>query len=164
MIVLGCLFDKNEDREIFKNTIGSVSNAANTYQWNLIDGLKEVLNEKLSIINVLPVGTYPKRYKKLFLPTRKWTYGNSHNIEIGCINLPFFKQIIRSHIIKQTLKKSKDKNILIYSAYAPFLKACYKLDKSYNISLIVTDLPEYYDLQKVSFFRAKMRSLNNKYV
>lgn len=164
MIVLGCLFNKNEDKEIFKNTIGSVSNAANTYQWNLIDGLVKVLNEKLSIINVLPVGTYPKRYKKLFLPTKKWTYGDSENIEVGCINLPFLKQVMRAHAVKKLIKKSNDKNILIYSAYEPFLRACYKLDKSYNISLIVTDLPEYYDLQKVSSLRFKMRKLNNKYV
>jgi len=164
MIVLGCLFDRNKDKEIFGLSKTSVSNAANTYQWNLIDGLKEVLSEKLSIINVLPVGTYPKRYKKLFLPTRKWNYGDSQNIEVGSINLPVIKQAMRARTVKKLLKKSDDKNIIIYSAYEPFLRACYKLDKSYNISLVVTDLPEYYDLQKVSSLRSKLRTLNNKYV
>lgn len=164
MIILGCLFDRNKEKEIFSLVKGSVSNAVNTFQWNMIDGLKEVLSEKMSIINVLPVGTYPKNCKKLFLPARKWSYGDSQNIEVGSINLPFFKQVIRAHRIKKLLKKSDDKNILIYSAYEPFLRACHKLDKSYNISLVVTDLPEYYDLQKVSSLRSKMRSLNNKYV
>ena len=94
MLFLGCLFNKEEEEIILELSNKRVSNASNTYQWNLIEGLLSYTN--VDIINVLPVGTYPKHYKKLVLDTKKWKFkSNPNNIEIGSVNLPFIKQYTR---------------------------------------------------------------------
>jgi len=164
MIFLGCLFNRNDEKNILENNKGGLSNAANTFQWNLIDGINEISEKPIDIVNVLPVGTYPNSYNRLFLETKDWSYGDSDNIEIGSINLPFLKQFVREKKIKRLIKKKGDKNIIIYSAYLPFLRAVRRLDKSYNISLIVTDLPEFYDLGKTSGLRKILRKANNKLI
>ena len=163
MFFLGCLYNKKEERHILLNSKSGMQNAANTFQWNLIEGLVECI-EDLKIINVLPVGTWPKKYKKLFLRTKKWEFNNQVNYEIGCLNLPFIKQIYRYIKLKKLLKDITDNNIIIYSTYLPFLKAIYKLGKEKNITLIVTDLPEYYDLNKVSLIKKYLRKINNFFI
>lgn len=159
MVFLGCLFNRASESEYLKNSKVGLSGAANTFQWNLLDGFSEN-GEQVRILNALPVGTFPKQYKKLILKSRVWNNGKNH--ELGCVNLPFIKQHQRYLKAKKLLKKSQDKNILIYSAYAPFLKAAYKLNKSYNVTVVITDLPEYYDLGKTSKLKKFIRKLNNK--
>ena len=122
MVFLGCLFDRKNEAKISAESKVGLSNAANTFQWNLIDGLNEISDKPVDIINVLPVGTYPGSYAKLFLETKSWSYKGSDNAEIGSINLPFLKQFVREKKIKKLIKKIKDKNIIVYSTYLPFLR------------------------------------------
>lgn len=161
MVFLGCLFNPERESEYLQRSKTSLSNAANTFQWNLIDGFyKNGLD--VTILNALPVGTFPKQYEKLWLNSGEWEKEGHRNYEIGCINLPFIKQHQRYVRTRKLLKDSKDKNIIIYSAYAPFLKAVYKLDKSYKVTGIITDLPEFYDLGKTSSLKRYLRKNNNK--
>lgn len=161
MVFLGCLFNPDRENEYLQTSKTSLSNAANTFQWNLINGFYK--NDKnVTILNVLPVGTFPNQYKKLWLKSREWEKNGHCNYEIGCINLPFIKQYQRYVRTRKLLRASKDKNIIIYSAYAPFLKAIYKLDKSYKVTVIITDLPEFYDLGKTSSLKRYLRKTNNK--
>lgn len=163
MLFLGLLFDRDEERLIAsKSRGGRVQNQANTFQWNCIDGLYENGVKDLTIINALPVGTYPKMYSDVIIPSREWSYNGNKNFQIGSVNLPIIKQWCRCRACKKLIKKSDDKEILIYSTYQPFLKAVKKLDKSYKITLIVPDLPEYYDYAKVSRVRKLLRKLNNR--
>lgn len=141
-----------------------ISNAVNGYQWNLIEGFNENEEGALDVINALPVGVWPKQYKQLLLPTREWSYKGSCNLELGCLNLPFVKQYQRYRKCLKAIRQRGDKNILIYSAYLPFLKAIRKLDSSYNVTLVVTDLPEFYDLGKTGGLRRFLRKRNNKKV
>ena len=136
----------------------------NGYQWNLIDGLNANLEKPVSIINVLPVGIWKKQYSDLVLEDRHWTYNGADCFEIGGVNLPLIKQHQRYRKTLRLLKQSQDKKILIYSPYLPFLKAIRKLDKSYHVTLVVTDLPEFYDLGKVSPLRRFLRKINNRSV
>lgn len=163
MIFLGVLFPRCDEKIIKeKSRRGSVQNQANTFQWNCIDGFYENMQEGLQIINVLPVGTFPFQYKDLFLPTKDWEYNNEIHRQVGGINIPFFKQSSRYRKIKKLLRKSKDKEICIYSTYLPFLKAIQYLDSSYHVKLIVTDLPEYYDYsERVSLIKRFLRKKNN---
>lgn len=162
MIFLGCFFDRKRENEYLSLSRAALSNAANTFQWNLIDGLCSELEKDLKLLNVLPVGTFPRQYKKITLGSHDWKYNSCDCFEIGCLNLPFIKQFLRYFKCKRAIEKTGDKNIIIYSTYLPFLKAVYKLNKSYNITLIVTDLPEYYDLGKTSFLKKILRKINNK--
>lgn len=162
MIFLGCLFERQKEKMYVQRSKGGISNAVNGYQWNLINGFNAVADEPVDLINVLPVGTWPKQYKQLLLRTRRWSYEGSRNLEVGCLNLPFIKQYQRYRKCLKALRKSKDKNILIYSTYLPFLKAVWKLDRSYHVTLVVTDLPEFYDLGKTNAIRRFFRKRNNK--
>ena len=162
MLFLGLLFERSEECTIAKKSGGVVQNQTNTFQWNCIDGLYENGVEALHIINALPVGTYPKGYSDIKIESKTWTYKCDTHYQIGSLNLPVLKQWGRYRECKKLIKKIGDKNILIYSAYQPFLKAIKKLDKSYNVTLIVPDLPEFYDYSKSSKLRKALRKLNNR--
>jgi len=66
LLFLTGIFPKEKETEILENSKGNVQNAANVLQWNLINGLDECLG-KVSLLNAVFIGSYPKRYKKLFL-------------------------------------------------------------------------------------------------
>lgn len=160
MIFLGPLFQREQEALILENTpSNTIQNQANAFQWNVIEGLLENGVRDIQIINVLPVGTFPNGYRQIVLKDKNW---GDNNKEIGALNLHFLKQYIRYKKIKKLLKKTEEKEILIYSTYLPFLKAVKKLPKDIQIVLIVTDLPEYYDLAKTSVLKAFFRKLNNK--
>lgn len=165
MIFLGCLYNRVDENKILKLSNTGLQNAVNTYQLTLIDGLNKNLKKPVDIINVLPVGTWPKNYNKFKLDTKEWSYNESNNREIGSINIPFIKQIVRAIKIKKLLRKLEDdQDIIIYSTYMPFLNAIYKLDKKHKVTLIVTDLPEYYDLCKTNRIKKNLRNINNKFI
>ena len=155
-------------KKILELSNSGVSNAANTFQWNLLNGLNNTTS--IDIINILPVGTYPKHYKRLFLKTNKWMWKeNKDNLEIGAINIPGLKQYLIYKKVKKEIKtrlsnSKRVSNIVIYSTYLPFLKAVYKLDRRVKITLIVTDLPEFYDLSKVGILRKILRKIYNYFI
>lgn len=162
MVFLGLLFNKEEAEEIAKKSRnGILQNQVNAFQWNCIEGLYEN-GADLHIINGLPVGTYPKQYSDAVIPSKEWTYNGGTHFQLGSLNLPLLKQWGRFRACKKLLGQLKDKEILIYSTYQPFLKAVKNLDKSYKVTLIVPDLPAYYDYAKVSGFRKMLRKINNR--
>ncbi len=165
MIFLGPMYDPQAEKEILKNSARGISNASNQYQMDLLKGFLANGSE-LKIVNVLPVGTWPRQYAELKLPDREWKFEGARCCEAGCINLPVIKQWQREIKVGKLLKKlaAKDREIVVYSAYLPFLRAARKLPESVRITLIVTDLPEYYDLGRTSFVRRILRGLNNRII
>lgn len=162
MVFLGLLFNRSEERAIAnKSRRGFLQNQVNTFQWNCIDGLYENGVDDLTIINALPVGTYPRMYSDAVISSKMWTYNGRKHFQIGSLNFPILKQIGRCHACMKLIKKLDDKEILIYSAYQPFLKAIKNFDASYKITLIVPDLPEYYDYAKVGKIKRVLRKINN---
>lgn len=164
MIMLGVLFPEEREKSIIENSKAGVSNAGNSFQWKVLRGLEQNLGKIPTIINVLPVGTWPKHYKVLNLQDQKWFYHGVQCYEVGCINLPLMKQIIRTQRIKKLLKENPDEEILLCTAYLPFLNAVGTLPKSCKVTAIITDIPEYYDMHRVSFIRGLLRKMNNKLV
>ena len=163
MLFVGCLFNREKEEEYLEKSKCGLSNAVNTFQWNCLEGFFHN-GMPATIVNVLPVGIFPKQYKDLILKDEKWeAFGKTHQ-QVGCINLPFIKQWQRSRAVKKILKNSQDKKIIVYSAYLPFLRAVYKLNSEYDITLIVTDLPEFYDLGKSNWLKKILRKWNNNRV
>lgn len=162
-IFLGPLYPKKLENEIKESSLSVSSNAPNVYQWNLLYGLNEILGMELRVINVLPVGTWKRAYRKLFLKDNDWISDGVNGHEIGCINLPFVKQWMRSKKTEKMLKRSinKETEIIIYSAYMPFLRAAYHMPKSVNVTAIITDLPEFYDLGNTSKLKKMLRKIQN---
>lgn len=162
MLFLGLLFNRSEEHVIAaKSDRGFLQNQVNTFQWNCIDGLYENGVADLTIINALPVGTYPRMYSDVIIPTKEWIYNGRKHFQLGSFNLPILKQWGRCRTCKKLLKQLNDKEILIYSPYQPYLKAIKHLDENYRVTLIVPDLPAYYDYAKVGWFKKILRNLNN---
>lgn len=165
MIFLGPYYSPEEELQLLGKSKHSLSNATNQFQTDLLCGLIEN-NADLKIINVLPVGTYPNHFNRLFLEDKKWCFNGCDCTEVGGINLPVLKQWQRELRVCKLLKKmvKLDNNVVIYSAYLPFLRAIRYLPKSVNITLIIADLPEYYDLGKTVGIRSILRKINNRFV
>ncbi len=97
ILVLGSLFRHEDELSLLKKSKIGLQNQANTFQWALIKGFDSILNKPVDIVNVLPVGTYPKQYEDLMLRGKKWEHQpGAHDEEIWTINLPLLKQITRT--------------------------------------------------------------------
>ena len=74
MIFIGPLYQPEMEKALMAEiTGGRMSNAANQYQADLLSGLIAAVHD-LEIINVLPVGTWPKHYRKFILQDRQWQF------------------------------------------------------------------------------------------
>lgn len=164
MIFIGPLFRREQTTDIQKNMRIKHSNASNSFQWNIIDGLCANLNHGISVFNALPVGTWPRGYAKAILPDSDWKLMGVPCHEIGCVNLPLLKQWSRFRRLKKQIKMVRNEEIILCTAYMPFLWALSKLDRSNRLTIIVTDLPEYADMRRVTALRQWLRKVNNRLI
>lgn len=165
MIILGPLFPEEREQEIISASKRGVSNAANNFQWNLIKGILANTDEPLIVINALPVGTWPKNFKTFHLKDTDWSCGNIVGHEVGCWNIPLVKQFIRMRKVRAWLKKyPHESELLIFTAYLPFLWAVNKLKPEYRVTVVITDIPEFYDMHQVSAFGRLLRRIHCKIV
>lgn len=164
MIYIGPLFRREQAAEIDANTRRRHSNAANAFQWNILDGLCAQLGTGISVINALPVGTWPRNYRRFILPDAEWELDGAPCCEIGCVNLPVLKQLGRARRLAKRVKGLRNEEILLCTAYMPFLWALSGLERSNRLTLIVTDLPEYADMHRVSRVRRVLRKWNNRLI
>lgn len=166
LIYIGPLYPKEQEGEILRLSKQKGSSAPNVFQWNLLSGLHDQLGHGVQIVNALPVGTWPRQYRKAVLPDRAWQNEGAPCREVGCPNLPVVKQLARAARTRRLLKQRSESvtEIILYSAYMPFLKAISKLPKSVRVTAIITDLPEYYDLGQTSRLRKCLRKMQNKLI
>lgn len=164
MIFAGPLFNREDEKEIISLSPRGVLNAGNTFQWNLLDGFYQNHVSSVKVVNVLPVGVWPKCFRRLVLKDKKWQAHNFECFELGCLNLPLIKQLMRYQKAKKIFKKIDDDNIVIATAYLPFLWAAKNLPKNKQITVIITDIPEFYDIHKTSALKRLLRRIHNKIV
>lgn len=166
IVFMGPLYPESDEKAILEASSGNISAAPNVFQWNLIHGVEECLGQNLQILNALPVGTWPLGYRRLRLPDRQWQNGSAACHEVGGLNLPFIKQAMRASRAKKLLKNllRPGDHLVLYSAYMPFLKALHTLPRDITVTVIITDLPEFYDLGQTSALRKVLRSLQNRMV
>lgn len=116
---------------------------------NQVVGMEEVTGDSISIINIPEVPSYP-RFPAILMRKLIWSHNNiGKDIDVGFINLPFFRQImIPGRISKQLrswIKEYKDekKIIITYSTnpmcMSPLVKAK-RFDDNIKIVLVVGDL------------------------
>ena len=162
----GLLYKPGTEKKILSNSSVGVDIAANLFQWNVIKGIADEAESKIKIVNCIPVGTWPNQYKELFLYSDTWKLANVECNEIGTLNIPFFKQLFRYMKIKRFIRMNvlDGEKIVIYSTYLPYLKAVANCHKKIEVTLIVTDIPEFYDLDKTGKLRAWLREGQNKQI
>lgn len=174
VIFLGGLFPKNFFQSISKNSIGPMQIAANNLQWELVKGLEANLGKKITIINSLFVGSYPMRYKKMFIKSFEFSHStNSKSYNIGFINLPLIKQISRTLNLKLFLRKyiknNRKKIILIgYSMSIPItstMRYIKKINPDSHTHLVIPDLPDFMNFGKNNnLFFLMLKSIFNLFL
>lgn len=163
MIYFGPLYRREQEAELMNMTRIAGSNAANAFQWGILDGLRD-LGQEVRVISALPVGTWPRHYRRAVLPTVDWTWNGAPCREVGCVNLPFLKQWTRFRGARRIVRELRGEKVLLCTTYMPFLWALSRLDPSNDLTVIVTDLPEFADLHRVSRLGRWLRRLNNRMV
>src|SRR5574344_1750027 len=95
ILFLGGLFPKETEEKIINNSIGSIQNAANNLQWELVKGLEENINGPITVLNSLYIGPFPKRYKKLIINTYEFSHnsGISKDKNVGFFNLTGIRMV-----------------------------------------------------------------------
>lgn len=156
ILFLGLLYNRDDEKMLLSRSTCGLQGGANTFQWNLIDGFDGILDPPIQIINSLPVGAYPRYYKQLFIASKTWSHMNGAiDKEIGYINLPGFKQIIRQYKFYKEVKHwckentGNDLVLISYSLYLPYLKVLSSIKRTHkNIftCIIVPDLPNAFDI------------------
>lgn len=168
-IVVGGILPYYLYDRIIKKSSGVIQYAADVLQKALLCGLK-YHTENIELYNLPYIGSYPKRYKDLFIGSYDFEhstpYGTIKSKNIGFCNLSAYKFFSRYYNLKKELNRLfKECNgeeivLLIYAIHTPFIKACVDIKKKYSnakIILMVPDLPEY-----MSSSTSKIRHILNK--
>ena len=173
ILFLGGVFTKEQQEEILKKSRGAIQFAANTLQWNLINGLDYCNGSSIKIISALFVGAYPKHYSDYYVRGLEWSHAkNAKDKNISFLNIFGIKHIWKGIILaKETVKwgkvaSSSNKAIVVYSMHTPFIFAA-AVAKMFNsnihVSLVVSDLPEFMDLQQNrTLFLTIMKKLDRR--
>lgn len=148
VLFLSLLYHPDSTREVTALSHTGLQNQANGYQWAMIGGLRSNLKagETLSILNSLPVGIYPRQYRRLFL--RGKTADPAFR-EIGSLNIPYIKQKQREraaqrHIERWVAQSGENRTVVLYSLYLPYLRAAAAAKMRHEdlkVCVIVPDLP-----------------------
>jgi glycosyltransferase involved in cell wall biosynthesis len=148
VLFLSLLYHPDAVKETSALSHTGLQNQANSFQWALIEGIKNNLRpgEAASIINSLPVGTYPRQYGKLRLQSK--TYGDGF-VEIGSLNIPGCKQKQRERAVRWKIERWAEQStlnrvVVLYSLYLPYLRAAMAAKQRYSglkVCVVATDLP-----------------------
>lgn len=158
IICLTGLFPEEYVDEINKYSLTGVQNAANKLQWGIVKGLDR-LGENVTIFNSIYVGSYPRLYRKIMIPTFHFSHGSEKNdINIGFINIAGIKVLSRYYTVKRELDKwasedsDREKVLLIYAMTTPFAQLAGYIKRKYSsikLIYIIPDLPMYMNVTKV---------------
>lgn len=130
-----------------------LQNQIDNYQRAFVRGIRENLRkgESLELVNSLPVGIFPLRYRKLWLRGGR---RNGNIRELPGLNLPWFKQKFREwgaerEILRWAKQSPENRTLLVYTLYEPYMKAIRRAKRrcpDLKAAVIVTDLPNQWGL------------------
>lgn len=160
MIVLSLVYEKEKEWQYLNESKVGLQAADNVYQWNIIDGLLDNMgSQTLYIINSAPVGCYPRSNKRLVFRSTRGKYKNAVFHEIGFLNIPVIKPVMRFFSYIRLIQKyaKKDRRLVIYGLYLPQLLAL-KFVKLFrpncvDAAIFIDDLPGQYGILPRSFVR-----------
>jgi len=169
------LFPEEYRDQIQKDSIGGVQYAADKLQWAIVKGLDSIDGVNVRIANSLYIGSYPKRYKKIKIPTFKFNHRKNagEDINIGFCNLMGYKFLSKYFNIKKVLRswareESKEQKVLlIYALTTPFCQLADYIKKNFpniTVCIVVPDLPEYMSTSQERNLRSRLKSLEIKFL
>lgn len=150
VVFCSSVFDMSEYEKMRAESKITLSLADHNLNFNFIKGLDSLLEYKVELINRVPTPTFPA-YRKIWIKNREWHHtADSKDIDVGFVNLPILKQIMRScniyHQLKKKVKASKDEKLVImtYDVHLEHVSAMVKIKKKFpNIitCMIMPDIP-----------------------
>lgn len=176
ILFLSGLYPKQFQEEILSNANNYIDNAANALQWKYVNGFDCLGWADTKLLNSKYIGSYPSRYKELFVKTRPFAHQEgASDIDIGFCNLKYYKVVSRFIAIKRVLRREIKNRIgntnFILVAYsltdtnARLLKFAKKILPSIKTVIIVPDLPEYMNTSnKESLLYSVLKSIEIKLI
>lgn len=149
IIFLGMIYGKNDEKKYLAVSKTGLPAAVNNYQTEVIKGLS-LNKESISVISSAPFGIFPSACKKLFVKSREYVIDAVSVSDIGYLNIPVIKQLMRYAGAVRKLKHrvnaagNGDVFILTYGLYTPYLRAMAKIKSRYKnvkCGCIIADLP-----------------------
>lgn len=147
------LFPKEYEQTVLENSRGGVQNAANKFQWGIVNGLCELPGVELKILNSLYVGSYPKRYRQPTIPSFPFGHGGEKSdLNVGFTNLTGYKAVSRYYTLKREIDRWMEETsgekrvVLAYAMTTPMVELLRNVKRRYKhvtCLLVVPDLPEY---------------------
>lgn len=167
MRILSLVYEKDREKEYMHHSKVALQAADNVLQWNIVDGLLQNLEpEQVRIINSVPVGNYPKSNRKIVFHDEERQYRDARLQNIGFINLPFLKPLIRFRAyIKELKQHQADNKVLLYGLYLPQLLALRKVKRKsqLDVCLIIDDLPAQFGIVSGSCLKVFLQTLVGKW-
>lgn len=152
LLFLTGLYPMDRLEEIRADSIGGLDNAANALQWKYVKGF-DALGLDQTIINAPYVGSYPRRYRKMWFRSQKFSHNTKANdYSVGFCNLGVIKKIHRMMRMQAELRRQLRSDVdtpCIVAAYAmtgsnlSLLRTAKQQRPSIKTMLIVPDLPEF---------------------
>ncbi len=145
---------------------GTMSDSGESLQWKIIKGLDENLGVPVSLMNFMPIQSYPKCYSDPYIKGGKFSHVKGANdINLSFLNVRYIKRLFMGRSLYREIKKwARDnkqatKVIVCYSLIPEFMKAIViakKINPNIQVCGIVADLPEYTVLTKKMEFSTKI--------
>ena len=151
LLFIGGVFPKDEEKIIIQKSSNYVQSAANNCQWRFINGFDAILNNPVTILNQMFIGSFPYNYSEAIIKERFFSHiPGAKDINLGFINIMGIKQLLRpsreKHYIKEWLHNCKGKKIIfIYSLSNKTIRIARLVKRISKDAVVVTyvgDLPE----------------------
>ncbi|MDM0090585.1 MULTISPECIES: glycosyltransferase family 4 protein [unclassified Variovorax] len=177
IIFLSGFFMPEQRPYVEGNSFGVIQNAADALQLAYLKGLSSILPNDVLALNLPFVGSYPKRFRRVFFPgLSERNFGGARVLGVGFLNLSGVKLLWRALAVSKNLIsalgslewRNEKKVILVYSAHLPFVIPAFLIGRLFaaKICVIVPDLPEFMSGSggKISFFKRIDRALFNFFI
>lgn len=96
IIFCSSVYNMNDYDEIARRSTVHASLADHNLNSNVILGIEECINERIALVNNVPIPNYPK-FDRILLRRQLWTHAEGANdVNCGFINLPVLKHLSRA--------------------------------------------------------------------
>ena len=169
------LFPEEYREQIQEDSKSGMQYAADKLQWAIVRGLDQIDGVTVKIANSLYIGSYPRRYKRIKIPTFSFKHSEeaSGDTNIGFCNLIGYKFFSRYVTAKKVVKawaeqkSDEEKVLLVYALTTPFCQIAEYVKKHYSeikVCIVVPDLPEFMSTLQKKNLRSLMKSVEIKFL
>lgn len=154
ILFIGSFIDDDLQTQVWENSKGLLVFSGDKFQHSLLEGVLEYQSFIDQIITYPAIGSFPKRYKKLFFKGNKFEIKKTTGYTGSFFNIMYFKKYsiyssLKTSINNWVLMHQKDEKVLfVYSLVESYISAAVDVKrkhKNIKICCIVLDLPEYFD-------------------